>query len=553
MSLARHATLVARNVAKSFGPHVVLDAVSVTVAPRDRVGIVAPNGTGKSTLLRILAGADSPDAGTVTRTPPAATVGYLPQEADRHSDETLRAFLARRTGVAAAEDALETAAGALASGGRGAEDEYAAALDAYMSLGAADFDARVGDVCADVGLSVRLLDVPTLVLSGGEAARSSLAAILLARFDVFLLDEPTNDLDFAGLARLEQFLAELSAGAAIVSHDRAFLDRTINRVLEIDEHSHRAAEFAGGWSAYLDERAIARRHAEEEYADYRAKRGELVDRAQRQRQWAQVGVKKVKRSGESDKFIRHFRTQSSEHVAAKAKITDKALERIEADAVEKPWEAWQLRMEFATAPRSGSVVARLQQAVVERGSFTLGPIDLEIGWQERVAIVGANGSGKSTLLNALLGRLPLVSGSSHLGPGVVVGELAQGRDRFGERPLLEAFESESGLLAREARSLLAKFGLGGDHVSRIATTLSPGERTRAELALFMARGVNCLVLDEPTNHLDLPAIEQLEQALESYDGTLLLVTHDRALLDAVRTTRTIEIVDGTIAADRVVA
>jgi ATPase subunit of ABC transporter with duplicated ATPase domains len=504
-------------------------------------------------LLRILSGADVPDTGTVSRTPPGATVGYLPQEADRRAGETLRAFLARRTGVAAANDALETAAGALASGGRGAEDEYAAALDAYMTLGAADFDARLGDVCADVGLPVRLLDVATVVLSGGEAARASLAAILLARFDVFLLDEPTNDLDFGGLARLERFLMELSAGAVIVSHDRAFLDRTITRVLEIDEHSHHASEFAGGWSAYLDERAIARRNAEEAYADYRAKRGELADRAQRQRQWSQVGVKKVKRSGEPDKNIRHFRTQSSEHVAAKAKITDRALERLEADAVEKPWEGWQLRMEIASAPRSGSVVARLEHAVVERGSFVLGPIDLEIGWQERVAIVGANGSGKSTLLSALLGRSPLAAGARHMGPGVVVGELAQGRDRFGDKPLLDAFEAETGMLAREARSLLAKFGLGGDHVARIATTLSPGERTRAELALFMAVGVNCLVLDEPTNHLDLPAIEQLEQALESYDGTLLLVTHDRALLDAVRTTRTIEIVGGNIAADRVVA
>jgi ATPase subunit of ABC transporter with duplicated ATPase domains len=208
-------------------------------------------------------------------------------------------------------------------------------------------------------------------------------------------------------------------------------------------------------------------------------------------------------------------------------------------------------MEIATAPRSGAVVARLAGAVVRRGAFTLGPLDVEIGWQERVAIVGANGSGKTTMLDALLGRLPIESGERWMGPGVVVGELAQARARFGGRPLLDAFEAESGLLAREARSLLAKFALGPEHVSRATTTLSPGERTRAELALFMARGVNCLVLDEPTNHLDLPAIEQLEQALDSYDGTLLLVTHDRELFDAVRITRTIEIDAGKIVADRV--
>jgi ATPase subunit of ABC transporter with duplicated ATPase domains len=546
MSFARSATLVATNVSKSFGPRTVLDSVSCTVGPRARIGVVAPNGTGKSTLLRILAGLDRPDGGTVTRTPPTATVGYLPQEPDRRVDETLRAFLTRRTGVADADAALESASARLASGDAGADEAYSAALDRYLALGAADFDARAGDVCASVGLPERLLDLPTVALSGGQAARASLAAILLSRFDVFLLDEPTNDLDFAGLDRLERFLDELAGGAVIVSHDRAFLDRTITSVLEIDEHSHQASQFAGGWSAYLDERAIARRHAEEAYGEYQAKRSELVDRARQQRQWSVVGANKVKRSGETDKHIRHFRTQSSEHVAARAKITDKALARLEADAVEKPWESWELRMEIATAPRSGAVVARLSGAVVQRGSFTLGPVDLEIGWQERVAILGPNGSGKSTLLHALLGRLPLAAGERWMGPGVVVGELAQARSRFGDRRLLDAFEAETGLRARDARSLLAKFGLGAEHVERVATSLSPGERTRAELALFMASGVNCLVLDEPTNHLDLPAIEQLEQALDSYDGTLLLVTHDRALFDAVAITRTIEVRDGQV-------
>ena len=259
------------------------------------------------------------------------------------------------------------------------------------------------------------------------------------------------------------------------------------------------------------------------------------------------GVAKVAKSGETDKFIRHFRRNSSEHVAAKAKITDKALERLEANAVDKPWESWDLRMEIAAAPRGGAVVARLTAATVERGSFTLGPIDLEIHYGERVALLGANGSGKTTLLDAALGRLPLTSGDAHLGPGVIVGELDQARAAFtGSDALLPRFEAASGLLQNEARSLLAKFGLGADHVTRPADSLSPGERTRASLALLSARGVNCLVLDEPTNHLDLPAIEQLEQALDGFAGTVLLVTHDRALLDAVTLTRRVELVDGQI-------
>ena len=201
-------SLLARDITKSFGPRVVLDGVSCTVGPTHRIGVVAPNGTGKSTLLKILAGIETPDAGTVTRTPPTSTVGYLPQEPERRAGETVRAYLARRTGAAAAEADLDAASGALASGRPGADDAYAAALDRYLALGAADLDARIAAVCDDLGLTARLLDVEMRALSGGEASRASLAAILLSRFDVFLLDEPTNDLDFAGLERLEGFLRD---------------------------------------------------------------------------------------------------------------------------------------------------------------------------------------------------------------------------------------------------------------------------------------------------------------------------------------------------------
>ncbi|HEV7523816.1 MAG TPA: ABC-F family ATP-binding cassette domain-containing protein, partial [Acidimicrobiia bacterium] len=549
-SSSSFASLVARDLTKSFGPRVILDRVSCTIGPLHRVGVVAPNGTGKSTLLKILAGLDAADAGSVTLTPPTATVGYLPQEPERRAGETVRNYLGRRTGVAAAERELDAASSALAEAAPGADDDYADALERYLSLGAADFDARVGAVCADLGLATRVLDLEMPALSGGQAARASLAAIVLARFDVFLLDEPTNDLDFAGLARLERFLHdELTGGAVIVSHDRAFLDRTITSVLELDEHTHSATEYAGGWQAYLDEHATARRHAEEEYAEFRSQRGDLVDRAQRQRQWSVQGKTKLKKSGENDKHVREFRRNSSEHVAAKAKITDRALARLEANAVDKPFEGWDLRMEIAAAPRSG-VVARLAGAVVHRGDFTLGPIDLQIDYGERLAIVGANGGGKTTLLDTILGRRPIDGGERWLGPGVIVGELDQARAAFsGAAPLLARFEAASGLVPSDARSLLAKFGLGAEHVERPADSLSPGERTRASLALLGARGVNCLVLDEPTNHLDLPAIEQLESAIGNYAGTLLLVTHDRALLDAISVTRRIEVDEGRITLD----
>ena len=531
------ASLHARGLCRSHGPTVVLDHIDLLVAPGDRVGLVGPNGAGKTTLLRALAGIDELDGGAVTRTPPAATVGYLPQEPERTA-ESVRAFLLRRTGVGDAERELERTAAALGTD-PAADDAYSHALDRFLSLGGPDLDARMGAVCDELRLPVTTLDQEMRTLSGGQAARASLASLLLSRFDVFLLDEPTNDLDLDGLARLEQWVVGLEPGFVVVSHDRAFLERTITSVLELDDVSHTATRYNGGWSAYLEMRATARRHAEEAYATYVDQRDSLKQRAQQQREWALQGQSKVKKSDESDKFIRHFKKVQTEKLAGKAAATEKAMERLE--VVDKPFEKWELSFSIASAGRSGDVV-RLRDAIVNRGDFTLGPIDLEIVWGERVAILGPNGSGKTTLLDAILGRLPLASGARWFGPSVVVGELDQRRHRFfEERQLLDVFTAEAELLPQDARSLLAKFGLTAEHVGRSAATLSPGERTRAELALLMARGVNCLVLDEPTNHLDLPAIEQLEQALETWDGTMLLVTHDRRLLDAVETTREIRL------------
>lgn len=539
------ATVRAQGVSLSFGAEPVLVDIELLAAPGQRIGVVGPNGTGKSTLLRVLAGQLHPDAGTVTTAPPTATVGLLPQEPDRRSDESVAEFIARRTGVAAATIEMDAAAHALADGGPGVDDRYSDALERWLALGGPDLEARIGATLAELGLDDTTTDQATDTLSGGQAARASLAATLLSRFDIFLLDEPTNDLDFAGLARLEQFLVGLDAAVIVVSHDRAFLERVVTHVFDLDEHTHTGRLYGGGWSAYLDDRATARRHAEEAYGTYQSKKADLTERAKVQREWSVQGVKKAKNSGETDKFIRFKNTTDSEKVAHKAKATERAIERL--DRVDKPWESWELRFEIGQAERSGDVVSSLRQAEVERGSFRLGPVTLEIGWADRVAILGENGAGKTTLIDAILGRVPLTAGEGHLGPGVIIGELGQRRDRFAtSMPLIDVVTAATGQPLNETRSLLAKFGLSADHVSRPSEGLSPGERTRANLALFMAEGVNCLVLDEPTNHLDLVAIEQLEQALDRYVGTLLLVTHDRQFLERVTVTRRLQLVDGQV-------
>jgi ATPase subunit of ABC transporter with duplicated ATPase domains len=552
-----NAVLTAKGLSAGHADRVIYSGVDLVVSPGKVIGLVGANGAGKSTLLRMLAGLDDTvlintgrDAGSVSLNPPAATVGYLPQEPDRRAGESVLAFIGRRTGVVDAATELDAATAALETtdlDAAGAGDAYALAFDRWMNLGGADLEERTAKVAAALGLAVRL-DAPMTSLSGGQAARANLASLLLSRYDIFLLDEPTNDLDSEGLAILEDFVVKLRAGTVLVSHDRAFLERTVDQVLELDLAQQSVRLYSGGYLAYLEERAIAQQHARDAYDKYADQRAALTDRMRTQSGWADKGVRQARaKAPDKDKHRLSAQVNRTEKLASKIKITERMLDRLE--AVDEPRKEWELRMTIAAAPRSGTVAAALRDAVVSFDGFTLGPVNLQVNWADRVAITGPNGAGKSTLIGALLGRVPLSSGSASLGSGVAVGEVDQARSLFeGPVPLLEAFAARVPDQApEETRTLLAKFGLKGDHVLRSASSLSPGERTRAALALLQARGVNLLVLDEPTNHLDLPAIEQLESALDGYPGTFLLVTHDRRMLESVSVTRRLVVSDGQVA------
>lgn len=542
------ATLVAKDLAGGYAARTLFEGVDLTVAPGDVIGVVGANGAGKSTLLRLLAGVDEPLAGTVTTSPRDAFVGWLPQEHERTPGESVAAYVARRTGCAAATVAMDDAAAALGDpdGGDEAADRYSAALERWLAAGAADLEERLPVVLGELGLA---LDADALMtsLSGGQAARVGLAALLLSRFDVVLLDEPTNDLDLDGLERLERFVTGLRGGAVLVSHDREFLARSVTAVLELDLAQSSNQLYGGGYDAYLEERAVARQHRRDAYDEYAATKADLVARARTQREWSSQGVRNAMRKNpDNDKVRRRAASESSEKQAQKVRQMESRIARLE--VVEEPRKEWQLAFTIGQAPHSSAVVATLSDAVFEQGGFRLGPVSLQVDGGDRIGITGPNGAGKSTLLRAVLGRQAPVSGSASLGSSVAVGEVDQARGAFtGPEPLAAAFEAlVPEYTTADVRTLLAKFGLRADHVGRPAGDLSPGERTRAGLALLQARGVNVLVLDEPTNHLDLPAIEQLEQALDSYDGTLLLVTHDRRMLDTVRLDRQWRVEDGRV-------
>ncbi|WP_241385770.1 ABC-F family ATP-binding cassette domain-containing protein [Rhodococcus sp. CH91] len=529
------ATLRINGLSASRGERVLFEGLDLTVAPGDVIGLVGANGAGKSTLLTTLAGVGDADVtGSVILSPPDATIGYLAQEPERVPGETILGFLARRTGVAAAEAVMNDAAERL---GDSEEDHYTPALERWLALGGADLAERAEKVVDDLGLDVGL-EAPMTGLSGGQAARAGLAALLLSRYDVLLLDEPTNDLDLAGLERLERFVDETRTALVLVSHDREFLARTVTGIVELDPVQQQISVYEGGYEAYLVEREVARRHAREQYDEFADTKAQLEERARMQRNWLEHGVRNARRkSKDNDKVGRKHRAEATEKQAAKARQTQRRIERL--DVVEEPRKEWELRMSIAAAPRSGTVVATLDEAVVRRGRFTLGPVTTQVEWGDRIVVTGPNGAGKSTLLGLLLGTIEPDSGRASLGSGVLVGEIDQARSLFeGDEPLVEAFgRNVPDWPDADLRTLLAKFALKGHHVLRTASSLSPGERTRAGLALLQARGVNLLVLDEPTNHLDLPAIEQLEQAVDSFDGTLLLITHDRRMLETTRSTR----------------
>ena len=381
--------------------------------------------------------------------PPTATLGYLPQEHERRAGETVLAALARRTGVAAAQAALDAATDDLTAGRPGADDDYGDALEQWLALGGADLEDRAEEVVAEVAPGVAL-DAPMAGLSGGQAARVGLAALLLSRYDVLLLDEPTNDLDLAGLDQLERFVTGARAGIVVVSHDREFLARTVTRVVELDLAQQLVRVVDGGYEAYLAEREVARRHAREEYEEYAdTKASTSRRRARMQRNWMAKGVRdSIKKSKDGDKHIK----ATNRGVVGEAG----APRRSRPTGGSSGWRSsrsrarsgscgWRSPRRPAPAPSSPPCAAR----VVRRGGFTLGPLDLQVDWGDRVAITGANGSGKSTLLAALLGRVPLDEGTRvararRCGSG----EIDQARGRFfGAEQLLDAFSARGARLA----------------------------------------------------------------------------------------------------------
>jgi ATPase subunit of ABC transporter with duplicated ATPase domains len=527
------ATLIdARQIVRRRGARAVLDGVDLRVGATSRIGLVGPNGAGKTTLLRILAGAERPDAGRVDR---HGRVGYLPSFAMApDSPATARQTVLERTGVAAAERELDRVTERLAAGDLDATAAQATALERWLALGGADADARVDAAADELGLDRELLERPLSRLSGGQASRVGLVALRAARFEALLLDEPSNHLDDDGLERLARLLAAHPGGLVLVSHDRAVLGETVDEVVELDPHTGRASAYAGGWDAFERARETERRREVERYERAVAERARLSGAQREVRARAGASARRVRHGAgrDADKHQREWVKARADGMARRARRMSSRIERVEVP--ERPRTNRALRLELTAAERGAPFVVALEGAVVRRGDWELGPIDLALRHGERVLVSGANGRGKSTLLALLAGRLAPAEGRRTVAGAAVVAHLGQDRGALSaDLPLARAVRDLTGLDEQGARGALAAFGLEEEHAERRAATLTAGERTRAELAVLAARRATCLLLDEPTNHLDVASLEVLEAALAGWPGMLVVATHDRRLRSAL--------------------
>jgi ATPase subunit of ABC transporter with duplicated ATPase domains len=526
----------AHGVSRSFGARTLFEAVELQVHDGDRIALVGRNGSGKSTLLRILAGEEVADGGTVAR---HGSVAYLPQLIATPSLSAREAIL-ERIGVAGAARELDRQAAALEGGDLDAIDGHAAALDRWLTLGGEDAEARLAGAAAELGLAAELLDRPLSTLSGGQASRAGLAAVRVARCDVLLLDEPTNHLDADGLARLRALLDEHSGAIVLASHDRSLLADFADSVVELA--AGKATRYAGGWATFQRERAEARTRATREYEQAIAERDRLatVDREIRRRAAASASRVDTRRSYDGDKHGREWVRMRADGMRRRAARLASRADQVEVP--DKPIEPTRLALELTAAERRGGAALVLEGAVLRRGAWRLGPLDLAISYGDRLRLAGPNGSGKSTLLAALEGALPLAAGRRRVAPGAVVATLGQDREAMsGELTATAALRAATGLDETDARTALAAFGLTAEEVERPASTLSPGERTRAELALAAHRRATCLLLDEPTNHLDIESLEVLEAAVVDWPGALVVATHDATFAAALRLDREVSL------------
>ncbi|HEX9116863.1 MAG TPA: ABC-F family ATP-binding cassette domain-containing protein [Anaerolineae bacterium] len=507
--------LVATDLSKAFGALDVFQGVSARVEAGDRIGLVGPNGTGKTTFLRILAGVESATTGEITRRR-GLTVGYLPQDPPLPGEQTLHeAMLGVFAALRSQEAALTSLEHRLAAAAAEAAPDYDELLAAYgqaqmafEAAGGYDYEVRIAQVLGGLGFNADEHDKPLSHLSGGERTRALLAELILREPDLLLLDEPTNHLDLEAIEWLEETLLRWDGALVIVAHDRYFLDKVATRIWEMAFGE--LAIYRGNYTAYrlqYEDRLLRQRREWEEQQEYIAKTEDFIRRNL-------AGQRTKEAQGRRTRLERYLRDE----------------------AVDRPLEHKQISLRLTTQVRSGELVLLTKDLVVGYDQPLFSSPDLEVRRLDRVALIGPNGAGKTTFLKTILGQIPPLAGRARLGASVHVGYLAQAQAGLNpDQTVMDAIEEIKDLPTAEARNFLGQFLFSGEDVFRTIGTLSGGQRSRVALARLTLKGANFLLLDEPTNHLDLPSQEILQEVLGRFPGTILLVSHDRYLVEGLAT------------------
>lgn len=516
----------AQKLQKSYGSLTVLSDVSFSLARGQKAALVGHNGTGKTTLLKIVAGLEAPDSGKIDVACDAC-IGYLPQDTSLTGSESIMDYLRKESGISALEKELEQLSSDL--GDPKKAKLYGEIHSKYEHLDGYSFAHKAEVMLAGFGLDNVELERPLSNLSSGQKSKVVLAGILLKGVDVLLLDEPTNNLDLPALIWLEDFLQKSDAACIVVSHDRRFLDRVVRKIFEIDWNTHSLKVTGGTYSDYLEMMAKRIAAQKEEYRLQQEEIERLTDRARERKADAARGSRWS--GSDNDKFLRGFKRDQAAKSSKVAKAIEKRIEQM--DKVEKPAERKPFEIPLDAETDSGTLDIRVSELTAGYpGSFVLGPVSFEIRYGERVGIMGLNGTGKSTLLKTITGEMHPINGRVEIGSGVRIGNMMQEHETLPrDQALLDFLSETAGLSQQESFSKLAKFGFNERQARMPIGTLSPGGRARLLLALFSAQSVNVLMLDEPTNHLDIEALEALEETLQGYQGTVILVSHDRYFLE----------------------
>jgi ATP-binding cassette subfamily F protein 3 len=524
------------HISKSFNISPILRDISFSINAGDRAGLIGPNGSGKTTLLNILAGLETPDQGVVTWTRANLRIGYLRQGFAPGPNETIGDVIRQAIGdPAALEDEVARLAQALAEQPNAPElqNAYDAALRQLEALNPLDA-GRGNAILASLGLADLPDDWPVRALSGGQKTRLGLAVVLLGNPELLLLDEPTNHLDIEMLEWLENWLNHFEGAALIVSHDRTFLDHTTGRILDLDPETHTVHEYTGNYSDYLAQYQAARDKQAAVYADqvYEIRRMKQ-DIARAKQQSLKVELSTTPRTP----GVRRIAKKVAKKALAREKKLDRYLESDE--RVEKVRESWQMKAdvfspEYGAPPRAGQDVLVLEGVDVGypgHAALVTG-VNLYVRVGRRIAITGPNGAGKTTLLRTIAGKIAPLAGTVRLGANVRLGYMTQEQESLPpEQTALQIIQNAAAMDDTEARSFLHYFLFTGDDPLRPAHALSYGERARLSLAVLVAQGCNFLLLDEPINHLDIPSRTRFEQALNTFEGTVLAVVHDRYFIE----------------------